>query len=80
MPLGSTTYHFADLDELVEAAVRLVATRNVARVRRCADSLTAQVDLSAELSDFLVLPAPRDRGGGLRASSPGTCPRRRPAR
>ncbi|MGM1062270.1 TetR/AcrR family transcriptional regulator [Saccharothrix sp. Mg75] len=67
VPLGSTTYHFADLEELLEAAVRLVARRNVARARRWADSLPPQADLCAELSDFLVLLATRHRRTGVLA-------------
>lgn len=33
VPLGSTTYYFSDLDELLEAALRTVAERNVERLR-----------------------------------------------
>ncbi|MET1076019.1 MAG: TetR family transcriptional regulator [Umezawaea sp.] len=55
VPLGSTTYYFADLDELFEAAVRTVAERNVARLREWARSLPERADLCAGLADFLVL-------------------------
>jgi DNA-binding transcriptional regulator YbjK len=54
VPLGSTTYYFADLDELLDAAVRLVAERNVQRLRAWADSLPAEPDLSTELAEFIV--------------------------
>jgi TetR/AcrR family transcriptional regulator, regulator of biofilm formation and stress response len=55
VPLGSTTYYFADLDELFDAAVRTVAERNVARLRKWANSLPDNADLCAELAGFLVL-------------------------
>lgn len=61
VPLGSTTYYFADLDELFDAAVRAVAERNVARLREWANSLPEQADLCAELADFLVLLTTRHR-------------------
>jgi DNA-binding transcriptional regulator YbjK len=55
VPLGSTTYHFTSLDELLDAAVRMVAARNVARLRDWAAALPADVDLSQALADFIVL-------------------------
>lgn len=78
VPLGSTTYYFADLDELVEAAVRAVAGRNVARVRRWADSLPPQADLPAELSDFLVSLATRHRATSVLAYELYSAALRRP--
>ncbi|QFZ21088.1 TetR/AcrR family transcriptional regulator [Saccharothrix syringae] len=78
VPLGSTTYHFADLDELLEAAVRLVAERNVARLRRWADSLAPQADLCTELSDFLVSLATRHRAGSVLAYELYSAALRRP--
>jgi len=61
VPLGSTTYYFADLDELFDAAVRTVAERNVARLRAWANSLPARADLCGELAEFLVLLTTRHR-------------------
>jgi TetR/AcrR family transcriptional regulator, regulator of biofilm formation and stress response len=61
VPLGSTTYYFAHIDELLDAAVRTVAERNVERLRNWAESLPGQADLSAELADFLVLLATEHR-------------------
>ncbi|GAB3444389.1 TetR/AcrR family transcriptional regulator [Actinophytocola sediminis] len=54
VPLGSTTYHFTSLDELLDAAVRTVSARNVARLRDWATSLPSDVDLSTALADFIV--------------------------
>lgn len=61
VPLGSTTYHFADLDELLDAAARAVARRNVARLREWADALPVHADLGRELADFIVLLATEHR-------------------
>lgn len=61
VPLGSTTYHFLSLDELIDAAVHTVADRNVARLRDWADSLPDDADLSAELAAFIVLLATEHR-------------------
>lgn len=61
VPLGSTTYHFTDLDELLDAAARTVANRNVWRLREWALSLPGEADLSEELANFLVLLATEHR-------------------
>ncbi|MGZ3146498.1 TetR/AcrR family transcriptional regulator [Lentzea chajnantorensis] len=61
VPLGSTTYHFLSLDELLDAAVRTVADRNVARLREWALALPDDADLSAELARFVVLLASEHR-------------------
>ncbi|GAA1313827.1 TetR family transcriptional regulator [Saccharothrix xinjiangensis] len=79
VPLGSTTYHFADLDELLVAAVRAVAGRNVARLRRWADSLGPGADLCAELSDFLVTLSTRHRKTSVLAYELYSAALRRPA-
>ncbi|QUQ63941.1 TetR/AcrR family transcriptional regulator [Kutzneria sp. CA-103260] len=54
VPLGSTTYYFADLDELLDAAVRTVAEENVQRLRDWALALPDDADLSSELARFAV--------------------------
>ncbi|KOV85264.1 TetR/AcrR family transcriptional regulator [Nocardia sp. NRRL S-836] len=61
VPLGSTTYHFLSLDELLDAAVHTVAERNVARLRDWARSLPSDADLSTELASFIVLLAGEHR-------------------
>ncbi|MFD4668538.1 TetR/AcrR family transcriptional regulator [Lentzea sp. NPDC058450] len=61
VPLGSTTYHFRSLDELLAAAVHTVAERNVARLRDWAASLPDNADLSTELAGFIVLLAGEHR-------------------
>ncbi|GAA2996193.1 TetR/AcrR family transcriptional regulator [Actinokineospora diospyrosa] len=78
VPLGSTTYYFADLDELLEAAVRAVAERNVGRLRRWADSLTPGADLPVELAEFLVTLATRHRATSVSAYELYSAALRRP--
>ncbi len=45
VPLGSTTYHFADLDELVLAAVRRAVADGRERLRRWSDALGPDADV-----------------------------------
>ncbi|HEY0450321.1 TetR/AcrR family transcriptional regulator [Actinophytocola sp.] len=61
VPLGSTTYHFTDLDELLDAAARTVAERNVQRLRDWASALPDDADLSEELATFIVVLATKHR-------------------
>jgi len=61
VPLGSTTYYFADLDELLDAAVRTVAAENVRRLRDWARSLPDDADMSGELARFAVRLATKHR-------------------
>ncbi|MCS7475312.1 TetR/AcrR family transcriptional regulator [Umezawaea endophytica] len=79
VPLGSTTYYFADLDELFDAAVRAVAERNVARLREWARSLPERADLCAELAAFLVLLTTRYRASSVLAYELYGIALRRPA-
>jgi DNA-binding transcriptional regulator YbjK len=79
VPLGSTTYYFAGLDELLDAAVRTVAERNVERLRDWARSLPDQADLSVELAKFLVLLATKHRQTSVLAYELYGAALRRPA-
>jgi TetR/AcrR family transcriptional regulator, regulator of biofilm formation and stress response len=54
VPLGSTTYHFATLDDLLAVALRTAADHNVARLRAWERDLPADADLAAELTDLVV--------------------------
>jgi len=54
VPLGSTTYHFATLDDLVAAALDTAARRSVAELRAWEQSLPPDADLAAELADFVI--------------------------
>ncbi|GLW90176.1 TetR/AcrR family transcriptional regulator [Actinokineospora globicatena] len=78
VPLGSTTYHFADLEELLGAALLAVAERNVARLRRWASSLAPEADLAVELADFLVLLSTRHRQSSVVAYELYSAALRRP--
>ena len=61
VPLGSTTYHFATLDDLLEAALTLAADDNIARVRAWADALPPGAELAAGITDLIVTGAGEDR-------------------
>ncbi|MGW0892711.1 TetR/AcrR family transcriptional regulator [Saccharopolyspora sp. NPDC002578] len=54
VPLGSTTYYFTGLDQLVEAAMDEVSQHSVARLRRWEQQLPADADLPTALADFVV--------------------------
>lgn len=54
IPLGSTTYHFATLDDLLAAALRLAADRNVQRLRDWAGALPRNADLAVALADLVL--------------------------
>jgi TetR/AcrR family transcriptional regulator, regulator of biofilm formation and stress response len=50
VPLGSTTYHFATLDDLLAVALHTAAEHNVSRLREWERGLPADADLAAELA------------------------------
>lgn len=54
VPLGSTTYHFATLDELVAAALAKAAENSVAQLRTWEASLEPEVSLASALADFVA--------------------------
>jgi DNA-binding transcriptional regulator YbjK len=54
VPLGSTTYYFATLDDLLGVALSRAAQRNAARLRAWEADLGADVDLPAALADLMV--------------------------
>ncbi|MCW4351708.1 TetR family transcriptional regulator [Hoyosella sp. YIM 151337] len=54
VPLGSTTYHFATLDDLLRAALAKAADRSVAELRAWEESLAPGADLAAALAIFVV--------------------------
>jgi TetR/AcrR family transcriptional regulator, regulator of biofilm formation and stress response len=54
VPLGSTTYHFATLDDLLVVALHTAADQNVARLRAWERDLPADADLAAALADLVV--------------------------
>jgi TetR/AcrR family transcriptional regulator, regulator of biofilm formation and stress response len=53
VPLGSTTYHFSTLDDLVAAALEKAAERSVSELWTWEKSLDPDVDLAAALADFV---------------------------
>jgi DNA-binding transcriptional regulator YbjK len=54
VPLGSTTYHFASLDDLMMAGLELAAERNLAMMRRAAERLAPGDDVAAWLTDLVI--------------------------
>src|SRR5213592_3361210 len=54
VPLGSTTYHFATLDDLLEVALREAAERNVRQLREWEQGLGQDVDFAAALADLVM--------------------------
>ena len=61
VPLGSTTYHFATLDDLLVVALRTAAEDSVARLRDWDRALPAGADLAAALADLVVSGLAEDR-------------------
>lgn len=54
VPLGSTTYHFTTLEDLVAVALDEAAARSVAQLRTWEHNLDPGVDLAAALADFVL--------------------------
>jgi DNA-binding transcriptional regulator YbjK len=54
VPLGSTTYHFATLDDLLAEALRTAAEHNIARMREWERDLPADADLAGALADLVI--------------------------
>lgn len=54
VPLGSTTYHFATLDDLLAVALHTAAEHNIARLREWEHDLHPEADLAAALADLVI--------------------------
>ncbi len=54
VPLGSTTYHFATLDDLVAVALDEAARRNIDALREWNAALPEDVDLVTALTDLVL--------------------------
>lgn len=54
VPLGSTTYHFETLDDLMVAGLELAADRNLALMQRSARNLRTNADVVAWLTDLTI--------------------------
>lgn len=54
VPLGSTTYHFATLDELLTAALHDAAHANISRLRDWEAGLSSAAELAVELADLTM--------------------------
>ncbi|WP_116040745.1 TetR/AcrR family transcriptional regulator [Amycolatopsis palatopharyngis] len=54
VPLGSTTYHFATLDDLLAVALTEAAENNVRQLREWEQGLPEEVDFAAALADLVL--------------------------
>lgn len=54
VPLGSTTYHFATLDDLLEVALSHAADDDIDQVRAWASALPVETDIAGALADLVV--------------------------
>ena len=54
VPLGSTTYHFATLGDLLAVALHTAAEDNIARLRAWEHALSPDADLAAGLAGLVV--------------------------
>lgn len=54
VPLGSTTYYFATLDDLLASALKQAAEDDVAHIQAWARELQGQDDLAAALTDLVL--------------------------
>jgi len=54
VPLGSTTYHFATLDDLLEVALELAAEKNVHALKEWEQALAPDADFAAALADLVM--------------------------
>ena len=54
VPLGSTTYHFETLDDLMVAGLELAVDRNLEMMRRAAEDLAPGNDVAGWLADLAI--------------------------
>lgn len=54
VPLGSTTYHFETLDDLMVAGLELAADRNLTMMRSAAEDLAPGNDVAGWLADLAI--------------------------
>ena len=54
VPLGSTTYHFATVDDLLEVALREAAENNVRELREWEQALAPDADFAAALAELVM--------------------------
>jgi DNA-binding transcriptional regulator YbjK len=54
VPLGSTTYHFATLDDLLAVALHTAAEQNISQLREWEQNLPPEADLAAALADLVI--------------------------
>jgi len=54
VPLGSMTYHFSSLEDLLAVAIELASSRNKEFWRRWSENLPSAPDLAKELTTLLV--------------------------
>src|SRR5699024_11595523 len=55
VPLGSTTYHFANLDDLISAALAEAADSNVSELREWIETLATDAILALAFADVVLV-------------------------
>jgi DNA-binding transcriptional regulator YbjK len=61
VPLGSTTYHFAHLDDLLAVALERAASENIAELRAWGETILAEHDVATAVSELIVRSLGPDR-------------------
>lgn len=79
VPLGSTTYHFRSLDDILVAAVKLARKRNAAAVSAWIATFPPDPDLPSELANYVMRQATEIRGTTLVEYELSLAALRRPA-
>ncbi|MEA2333035.1 MAG: TetR/AcrR family transcriptional regulator, regulator of biofilm formation and stress response [Thermoleophilaceae bacterium] len=62
VPLGSTTYHFADLDDLLAAALERAAAENIAELQAWGETVDSKPDLASAMAELILRSLGPDRG------------------
>ncbi|HEY5855636.1 MAG TPA: TetR family transcriptional regulator [Aldersonia sp.] len=79
VPVGSTTYHFADKDELLLAAIELAEQRSADTLERTFLDCRPEDDLAGAIAEFVEILTVRDRERFLLDYEIFLAARRRPA-
>lgn len=65
VPLGSTTYHFATLDDLIAVALDEAARRNVAALQEWDAALPADAELATALAELVLDSVTKERANTI---------------
>jgi DNA-binding transcriptional regulator YbjK len=65
VPLGSTTYHFADLDDLLAAAAWSSAADNITELKAWGETVDSKRDLASAVAELILGSLGPDRGNWM---------------